>query len=138
MKKKISILTVLLFCFVHLSVAQVIKLRTKTVNAQMLLDNNIWSEWTETIDISELVVLDLTRKRISIFTVENQVYDIINVLEQEKFENGNSIFSFRCIDQNGDLTDVSLIKEYENEILNKYLIVELRDKKIIYSLIDIN
>jgi len=131
-----AILIIFLISF-NTTFSQVIKLKTTTVNAQVLLENETWSEWTAPIEISELVVLDLTKKRISVFTKERQVYDIVEVLQNEKFENGNSIFAFRCIDQNGDYSDVSLLKEYENEILGKYLIVELKDKKLIYNLKDI-
>lgn len=137
MKTKIIISTLLLLFSIKTSFAQVTKLRTITVNAQIIQENNTWSEWGPAIDISELVVLDFTKKRISVFTKETQVYDIIKVLENEKDENGGSVFSFRCMDQNGNYADVTLIKEFRDEVLNKYLLVELKENKLLYSLTDI-
>lgn len=138
MKTKIIISTLMLLFSIKTSFAQVTKLRTITVNAQIIQENNTWSEWSPAIDISELVVLDFTKKRISVFTKETQVYDIIKVLENEKDENGGSVFSFRCMDQNGNYADVTLIKEFRDEVLNKYLLVELKENKLLYSLTDID
>lgn len=136
MKTKIIISTLMLLFSIKTSFAQVTKLRTITVNAQIIQENNTWSEWSPAIDISELVVLDFTKKRISVFTKETQVYDIIKVLENKKDENGGSVFSFRCMDQNGNYADVTLIKEFRDEVLNKYLLVELKENKLLYSLTD--
>lgn len=132
-----SIISILILLLSNLSFSQVIKLRTKSVNAQVLLQNQIWSEWTSPIDISELVVLDIGKKRISIFTKERQVYDITKTIISEKFDDGGSLFSFQCIDQNGDFSNISLIKENHDGTLNKNLIIELDDKKLIYTLEDI-
>lgn len=138
MKTKIIISALFVLFSIKTTIAQVTKLRTTSVNAQIVQENNTWSEWSPAIEISELVVLDFSKKRISIFTQETQVYDIIKVLENEKDENGGSIFSFRCIDQNGNSADVTLIKELTEETLNKYLLIELKEDKLLYSLTDID
>ena len=138
MRTKIIITTLLFLFSIKTSIAQVTKLRTTTVNAQIIQENNTWSEWSPAIEISELVVLDFTKKRISVFTKEAQVYDIIEFLENYKAEDGGSIFTVRCIDQNGNSADVTLIKEISDEGLNKFLLVELKENKLLYSLTDID
>lgn len=136
-KPKTIILSLLIFLVSQqILMSQVIKQRTEWVATQLLIDNE-WQNLSKPTELNELVVLNLDKKRISVFTKETQEYDIIEVLTNEKYENGGSLFSFRCIDQNGEYSDISLFKEINENGLEKYLIVEKPDFKLYYKLTDI-
>jgi hypothetical protein len=80
---------------------QVYKLKSTAFSSKYKINEYKWSEWSDATESSVLITFDLTNDRITIYSKETQVYDIAEYEGQTTDEDGDDIFSYFCIDEDG-------------------------------------
>lgn len=60
-----------------------------------------WSSWSDWEDCNLLIVVDTYKERVTIYSSETQVFDIISTTGTRRDSNGNDISQFTCIDSRG-------------------------------------
>lgn len=94
---------VLLVLFAALSsnaISQVLKFRSYSFSVKYQ-ERNYWSKWSEPEETSVLIVFNLEKERVSIFSKETQEYDIIEAYKKVIDSDGDEVYKYVCIDKNG-------------------------------------
>jgi len=110
MKKTLLLIISLLIFGIATSSAQVYKLRTTDIATTMTDEAGTWEEWSDWTEVNLLVTLDIPNLRITIYSDEKQIYDITSSEEETTDENGDSIYKFQCVDQDGDECSVKFME----------------------------
>lgn len=101
--------------------AQVQKYRATYFSYKYIKDGN-WTTWTAKEKINMLIVVDPDKMRMTVYSATTQVYDIINVLEQQhKDEDGDLTTKFVAIDQDGDQCDIWFVLRHDSPYLDIYI-----------------
>jgi hypothetical protein len=129
MKAFLSIL-ILLFCFQSTN-AQVYKLKTTGFAMKYEIDEYTWSDWSDWAECSVLCTIDVQKDRITIYSKETQVYDVIEKEEEVLDDEGDWTLPFVCIDNDGGRCRIRLMKRAEDEQLQLY--VDYNDMKWVYD-----
>jgi hypothetical protein len=113
---------------------QIIKARA--VNAAFRYKNeytgkwNDWSKWTET---NIIVLIDGDEQRITVYSDETQIYDMVKVLFNGTDSDGDRVWKWLCINADGLRCHVRLIKL--NQLGGKWhLYIEFDDLMWVYSI----
>lgn len=61
-----------------------------------------WIDWSEPTTVNILTIIDTNKERITIYSKETQVYDIVKGQELMTEEIGMTIFEFMCVDKDGN------------------------------------
>ncbi len=109
-KLKSTLLLGLFLLISSVSYGQVIKMRTSSIAYRYISEYNDWTDWSDFEEVSALVVIDIDRERITIYTKETQVYDIVKYEGSEVDSDGDDIMSFFCVDDDGDACGIDLVK----------------------------
>lgn len=80
--------------------SQVLKFRSYSFSIKYQ-ERNTWSKWSEPEEASVLIVFNLDKERVSIFSKETQEYDIIETYKKVIDSDGDEVFRYVCIDKNG-------------------------------------
>lgn len=80
--------------------AQVIKLKATGISFKEK-KNGSWQDWSEWEDANILVTLDLDVERIIVYSSTKQTFDIAKYEGESKDKDGDSTFSFLCVNQEG-------------------------------------
>ncbi|WP_299685725.1 hypothetical protein [uncultured Dokdonia sp.] len=135
--KKILITFLILFASITTVVSQnsnILKLRT-TELAIKYLESNSWGDWSDWKDTNVLVVFDLDKDRIRIFSKETQVYDVIEDEGQSYDDDGDEIYSYLCVNEDGSRCRVELWKRYRtNGSSYNQLYIKFSDMRWVYNL----
>lgn len=102
--------------------------------AYKLYQNNRWTDWSDWEDSHMLVVLNLDRNVIHIYSEEVQEYDIYNY--GNEFENdydGGQTLTLDCVNEDGLRCQVRLRIQSDG---SKQLYVDFRDMMWVYGLIE--
>ena len=101
--KKLLIFTFLLVssCMASVTYASVSKLTAYSVAYKYVDDNGEWTQWTDWEDCNILVVLNLDKDRLSIYSNTTQEYDIISYDDWESDGEGGKVAGFDCVDAEG-------------------------------------
>jgi hypothetical protein len=83
-------------------------MRAKFMAVNLKDDNGKWQEWSETVECNILVVYNIDKELITVYTEEEQDYDIVSV-EVSELESEINI-AFACVDNFGDKCQVILTK----------------------------
>jgi hypothetical protein len=109
----------------------IVKLRSTTFSVKYKEDG-IWSKWSAWEDASILIVIDGSKNRITIYSAQQQVYDVIDTDEEGTDEDGDDVLSFLCIDKDGTKCGVKLVAiRGANERLQLY--VNYSDMSWVYN-----
>jgi hypothetical protein len=100
--KKIITLLLFLFAMQTFIFGQVYKYRTTQIS--MKVGNNDWGEWEES---EILLIVNLNDQRITIHSSKIQKYDIVTWHESYRDKDGDTNYSFTCVDQDGDYCTVT-------------------------------
>lgn len=93
--------SILLFVFLFkVCNAQVLKFRSYSSSIKTN-GNYGWTKWSEPTENNILIVLDLDKNRVSIYSKETQVYDIYKSYDRVTDNDGDYIFEYACIDGEG-------------------------------------
>lgn len=91
-----------------------------------------WTKWSEPVENNILIVFDLDKQRVSIFSKETQVYDIYKIYEKETDKDGDYIFEYACIDDAGLKCHIRWVKlNSQNGRLQVY--VDFKDIMWMYN-----
>ena len=97
-----SILLVGLFLLISsMSYAEVLKFRTTSLAIRHEIDDYRWGEWSDFEAVSVLVVMDIDEDRITIYSQETQVYDVIESKSARYDSDGDQYVPFVCINEDG-------------------------------------
>lgn len=105
----------------NIAFAQVVKLKTTQGSVKVKTDG-AWGEWSEWKDLSVLTVFNFDKKRITIYSKEVQVYDIITTYEKVADDDGDETIKFECVDNDGEICYVRfVILKSQNNKLQVYI-----------------
>jgi hypothetical protein len=96
------------------SFGQVLKLKSTAIAYQYQDENNQWEEWTDFEETSVLIVMNLNEERITIYSQETQVYDIVQSDGETKDSDGDEFLSLRCVNEDGINCTVRLATLYSD------------------------
>jgi hypothetical protein len=119
-----------MFCSQSLQ-AQVYKLKATGFSMKYEIDEYTWSEWSEWSESNVLCTIDVQTDRITIYSKETQVYDVIEEEEEVIDDEGDWTLPFICIDKDGGKCRIRLMKRAEDEQLQLY--VDYNDIKWVYD-----
>lgn len=111
--------------------AQVYKLKATGFSMKYEIDEYTWSEWADWEESNVLCTIDVQTDRITIYSKETQVYDVIEKEEEVIDDEGDWTLPFICIDQDGGRCRIRLMKRAEDEQLQLY--VDYNDMKWVYD-----
>lgn len=131
--KKLFILLFVLFSFVQVNYAEVIKLRTSGIAYQYKNEySNIWGDWSAWEDCNVLIVIDVDKDRITIYSQETQEYDVITETNQDT-DGESTSYHYDCIDANGLRCQIRL-RVYDDYSKGSQLYVDYYDMRWVYSI----
>lgn len=134
MKKSVLTFAIVLSLSVfmtELSYAQVLKLKSTALALRVKNDDNRWSDWSDWESTSVLIVVE--ESRITVYSKEKQVYDIIENEGKRTDSDGDDILSYYCINEDGARCRLRLIKRNSRNGENQ-LYVDFNDMKWVYNL----
>lgn len=131
--KKLTVIFFLLtgLMATNFAVGQVIKLKTRSVSIKAKI-NNRWSDWTDWESTSVLILMDLSNERITIFSKEKQIYDIIRFKDKYIDSDGDEVFAMTCINEDGLTCQLRLMKLNSQNGRNQ-LYIDFNDMKWVYN-----
>jgi hypothetical protein len=115
----------------ELSYAQVVKLKTTSLALKVKNDDNRWSDWSDWESASVLVVVE--GNRITVYSKEKQVYDVIENKGKKTDSDGDDVLSYYCINEDGARCRLRLVKRNSQNGKTK-LYVDFNDIKWVYNL----
>lgn len=91
-----------------------------------------WSDWSEFEEASVLIVLDVERERITIYSKEKQIFDIIEVQEVTTDDDGDDFWPLLCVDVDGITCTVNFAKLNSRDGANQ-IYIEYKDFNYVYN-----
>ncbi|MCB0747187.1 MAG: hypothetical protein KDC90_06945 [Ignavibacteriae bacterium] len=132
-KLKYVILPIVFLLLSSLTYAQIRKLRTTGVAVKYKLSDYRWGDWSDFEETSILIVMDLDKDRITIYSDETQIYDVAQDEGRTTDSDGDDFWSFYCINSEGLACRVRLAKL--NSQNGRYqLYIDFSDMKWVYNL----
>lgn len=130
--RKIPLLLGFLILFSTVSFGQVIKLKTTSISIKTKINETQWGEWSAWEDVSILIVLDLDKERFTIYSKETQIYDVAENEGNITDKDGDDIWSFFCVNEDGLTCRVKLIK-LNSQDGSLQLYVDFSDMRWVYN-----
>jgi len=126
-----------LFLFLSLSLlsavcyAEVIKLQTTAFSMKLYNEKtDTWGDWSEWEGSSMLVVINLDKERIDIYSPKPQQYDIYKYDGETDDGSGGTVNKFSCIDSEGLKCGIRLRSSSDGSF---QLYVDYGDAMMVYS-----
>jgi len=110
-----------------------IKMKTTSIAYNYKENGYSWANWSDFEEASMLVLMDLDRERITIYSKETQVYDIAKDEGKTTDSDGDEFYSFLCVNEDGKACRIRLAKLNSQGGRNQ-LYVEFDDMKWVYYL----
>lgn len=112
--------------------AQVYKLKATNFTSKVNVEGRGWGEWADWKDSDVLITMDMDKDRITIYSKEVQKYDIAEYEGKETDDDGDDIWSFFCINEDGVKCRVRLAKLKSQNGRNQ-VYVDFSDLMIVYN-----
>ncbi len=87
-----------------------------------------WSQWSDWEEVSILVVFNMDKSVITIYSKSTQEYDIVEYLGEENDRDGGSQVKFLCVNEDGSRCHVRVRQQKDGQ---RQIYVDYRDS--IYS-----
>jgi len=131
-KTKSLVLIGVLLLFCNLAYGQVLKVRSTSLSYKYKINDYSWSEWSDPTETSVLIVLDEDIDRITIYSAKKQIYDITENDGKTTDSDGDEIWSFLCVNEDGLDCRVRLVRlNSQNGRLQLY--VDFNDMNWVYN-----
>jgi len=138
--KKLTYIFIIIFTtvFCSNSFGQVVKYKADAYSIKARNESTgRWPEWPEWKKDYILITFDLDKARIKVFSKREQVYDIIESIDKSVDEDGDTIYKFLCVDNDGLKCHLRIVKS-RLTAENKQLYVEFNDYKWVYNIYSID
>ncbi len=83
------------------SFGQVLKFKSTSFSSMYKINEYSWSDWEDPSESTVLMTFDLDNDRITIYSKVTQIYDVAKYEEKITDKDGDDIFSFFCVDNEG-------------------------------------
>lgn len=115
--------TLLIFAMlsVNIALSQVNKLKATAFAYRYINDYQVWSDWSDWENCDILCVLDISKDRITVYSKETQIYDIIDSEDGYYDKDGDYIWILEAIDDNGLKCKVKLITREASKRVELYV-----------------
>lgn len=90
-----------------------------------------WTKWTEPEETSILIVFNIDKERVTIYSKETQEYDIIKVYDKVVDSDGDDVFRYLCVDKDGLRCNIRWI--YLNAQSRWQIYVDYSDMMWVYN-----
>ena len=110
-----------------------VKMKTTSFAYNYKENGYSWTNWSDFEEASILVLMDLGRDRITVYSKDTQVYDIAKDEGKTTDTDGDDFYSFLCVNEDGKACRVRLAKLNSQGGRNQ-LYVEFDDMKWVYNL----
>ncbi len=94
-------------------------------------ERGYWGEWSEWEPVKILIVLNLEKERIEIYSKTPQEYDIVEVLGTESDEKDGDSIRFLCVDEDGLRCNIRIRVQLDG---TKQLYVDYKDAMWVYNI----
>ena len=128
--KKILVAFLLSFMCVFSYAADILKFQTTGLSIKTL-ENGSWTKWSDWEKCSCLVVINIDKDVITIYSSEKQVYDIIECNDPYTDSDGDEVLKMHAVDQDGDECDIRLISRLKG---SDQLYVDFADIMWVYNI----
>jgi hypothetical protein len=92
--------------------------------------NGYWSQWSKWQSVDVLV--NIVEDRVIIYSQQTQIYDVIQNLGKNTDNDGDTTYSFSCVDAEGIRCRVRLVSRADTSTLQLY--VDYSDINWVYNL----
>lgn len=126
---------IFLFLFITLpilSFSQNYRFRSISFSSRHLTSNQEWSEFSPWSASGVLITMNSTTQRITIYSDSHQFYDIIDWFPERVDDNGNSIYSARCMDENNTRCKMAWLV---NKVEGSYIIFYFSNLELMYKVV---
>lgn len=130
--KLMGLIAIMILALSTFSFSQTYKLKTTSISTRQKTNNYEWGDWSEWKDVSMLITLNIDEERITIYSKEKQVYDIVDFEDEKEDEDGNRIMTFYCVDNDGGTCRLRMVKLLSNEVYSQ-LYIDYRTVSWVYS-----
>ena len=134
-KIKILILLTFLVLALHQSYSQTYKFSTSGFSVLEKNQKGDWGNWSDLKLAKMMVKLDTDKNRIVVYSEVIQVFEIVDYHPAEENET-DLIYSFTCIDNNGEDCTLSIITR-KNQDNRKQLYINYGDRIILYNIFNL-
>lgn len=115
-----------------ISYGQVLKFKATSVSFKFKTESR-WGEWLEPKESSVLIVMNTDDDRFTIYSKEKQTYDIVEYEGEKTDSDGDNVWSFYCVNEDGNTCRVKLMKlNSQDERLQLY--VSFNDVLLVYNI----
>jgi hypothetical protein len=136
MTKIKSIILILFFGLcLHHSHGQTYKFSTSGLSVLEKEQNGKWGKWSDLSLVNIIVTLDTNKNRIVVYSQAIQVFEIVNYQPVEE-NDSDLVYTFTCIDNNGEECTLSIIKRKLQDN-RKQLYINYGDRIILYNLFNL-
>ena len=130
--KFICLTAILFLAFSSVSFGQVYKLKTTSFASMYKINDYKWSDWGEWEETSLLITIDLNKERITMYSKETQVYDIVKDEGEEFDKDGDKTLSLYCVNEEGLTCRVRLVR-LNSQSGKTQIYVDFNDFKFVYN-----
>lgn len=92
-----------------------------------------WSDWSDWERVDILVVINMDKDVITIYSKSTQEYDIIEYLGEENDRDGGSSVKFLCVNEDGSRCHVRIRMQKDGQ---RQLYVDFSDVMFVYNIIN--
>jgi len=138
-----KIILILIFSFSSfLAISQVSKYKAYAISVRMNIGDNSWTDWESWMPTNGIFTIDVVNSKIkgiiaTAYSNNINNYDIINNYGETHDGNNNDVFSWRCVDDDGKVCIVRLVK-LNAEVGTSLIYVELPKWNLCYKTNNLN
>ncbi len=130
--KKILLIFALIIGCAFAANADVFKYKSTAISMRTLNDNGRWSNWSDWEDCSVLVVINIDKDQINIYSAEPQEFDIYEAGDGFERDAGNGeTWTLKCVDADGLRCEVRIRVQDDGQC---QLYVDYSDLSYVYNI----